>query len=134
MEELVALPFQAGTVLLSYADDLALVVTGRGDRLCKTQRALDLITAKCEKLGLKISTQKSRAMTIKAANPVCQLRVQGIGLAWTDPLPVPRGGARRRLSFTAQLDYLRERTQARLNVMRAMTRLNAGATFSVLRL
>ncbi|KAG0720443.1 RNA-directed DNA polymerase from mobile element jockey [Chionoecetes opilio] len=134
MEELVALPFQAGTVLLSYADDLALVVTGRGDRLCKTQRALDLITAKCEELGLKISAQKSRAMTIRAANPACQLRVQGIGLAWTDSYLYLGVWLDRRLSFTAQLDYLRERTQARLNVMRAMTRLNAGATFSVLRL
>ena len=28
MEQLVALPFQDGTVLLSYADDLALVVSG----------------------------------------------------------------------------------------------------------
>ncbi|KAG0716376.1 putative RNA-directed DNA polymerase from transposon BS [Chionoecetes opilio] len=102
--------------------------------LCKTQRALDLITAKCEELGLKISAQKSRAMTIKAANPACQLRVQGIGLAWTDSYLYLGVWLDRRLSFTAQLDYLRERTQARLNVMRAMTRLNAGATFSVLRL
>ncbi len=40
----------------------------------------------------------------------------------------------KRLSFTAHATYLRERTQARLNVMRAMTRPTAGATFSVLRL
>ena len=81
MEQLVALPFQEGTVLLSYADDLALVVTGQGNHLSGAQRALDLITAKCEKLGLKISAEKSRAMAIKAANPAGQRRVQGIGLA-----------------------------------------------------
>ncbi|KAG0706165.1 putative RNA-directed DNA polymerase from transposon BS [Chionoecetes opilio] len=134
MEQLVALPFQAGTVLLSYADDLALVVNGRGDRLCKTQRALDLITTKCEELGLKISAQKTRAMMIRAANPACQLRVQGIGLAWTDSYLYLGVWLDRRLSFTAQVAYLRDRTQARLNVMKAMTRLNAGVTFSVLRL
>ena len=40
----------------------------------------------------------------------------------------------KRLSFAAHAAYLRERTQARLNVMRAMTRLTEGATYSVLRL
>ncbi|KAG0727153.1 hypothetical protein GWK47_035253 [Chionoecetes opilio] len=73
-------------------------------------------------------------MTIKAANPACQLRVQGIGLAWTDSYLYLGVVARQAAVVMAQLDYLRERTQARLNVMRAMTRLNAGSTFSVLRL
>lgn len=111
-----ALPFHDGTVLLSYADDLALVVTGRGNKLRGTQQALDLISGKCEELGLKISAEKSRGMMVKAADPAWQLRVQGV-----------------ELSFTAHATYLRERTQARLNVMRAMTRPTAGATFSVLR-
>ncbi|XP_076030419.1 uncharacterized protein LOC143018719 [Oratosquilla oratoria] len=35
MEQLVALPFHYGTILLSYADDLALVVTGKGNKLRK---------------------------------------------------------------------------------------------------
>ena len=38
------------------------------------------------------------------------------------------------LTFTTQVTYLRDRTEARTNVMRAMTRTSAGATFSVLRL
>lgn len=40
MEKLVALPFSEGTVLLSSADILALVVTGRGNRRSKAQLAL----------------------------------------------------------------------------------------------
>ncbi|KAK8390570.1 hypothetical protein O3P69_010334 [Scylla paramamosain] len=84
MEQLVALPFHAGTVLLSYADDLALVVTGRGNKLRRTQQALDLISGKCQDLGLKISAEKSRAMMVKAADPAWQLRVQGVELAWTN--------------------------------------------------
>ena len=135
MEQLVALPFREGTILLSYADDLALVVTGRGDKLARTQVALHLITAKCEELGLKISAVKSRAMAIKTPTPAGQLlSVQGVGLAWTDSYQYLGVWVDRQLSFTQHVTYLRERTQARLNLMRAMTRPSAGATFPVLRL
>ena len=79
MEQLVALPFQKGTVLLSYADDLALVVTGRGCRLTRIQQALDLISDRCEELGLKISAEKFRAMAIRDTKPAHQLRDQGVG-------------------------------------------------------
>ncbi|XP_063854131.1 uncharacterized protein LOC135096523 [Scylla paramamosain] len=133
MEQLVALPFHAGTVLLSYADDLALVVTGRGNKLRRTQQALDLISRKCQDLGLKISAEKSRAMMVKAADPTWRLRVQGVELAWTNSYQYLGVWVDKRLSFTAHAAYLRERTQSRLNVMRAMTRISAGATFSVLR-
>ncbi|XP_063887725.1 uncharacterized protein LOC135115154 [Scylla paramamosain] len=133
MEQLVALPFHAGTVLLSYADDLALVVTGRGNKLRRTQQALDLISGKCQDLGLKISAEKSRAMMVKAADPTWQLHVQGVELAWTNSYQYLGVWVDKRPSFTAHAAYLRERTQSRLSVMRAMTRINAGATFSVLR-
>ena len=48
MEQLVALAFQKNIVLLSYADDLALVVTGRSNKIRRTQQALDLISEKYE--------------------------------------------------------------------------------------
>ena len=134
MEQLVALPFREGTILLSYADDLALVVSGRGNQLTRAQQELDLISDKCEELGLKISAEKSRAMMVRAADPAWQLRVQGVELAWIDSYQYLGVWVDKRLSFTAHAAYLRERTQARLNVMRAMTRPTAGATFSVLRL
>ncbi|KAK3889161.1 hypothetical protein Pcinc_006736 [Petrolisthes cinctipes] len=132
MEQLVALPFHTSTVLLSYADDLALMVTRRGNKLRKTQQALDLISEKCQDLGLKISAEKTRAMMLKVADPAWQLRVQGIDLAWTNSYQYLGVWVDKRLSFTAHAAYLRERTQARLNMMRAMTRPTAGATFSVL--
>ncbi|KAK3889194.1 hypothetical protein Pcinc_006765 [Petrolisthes cinctipes] len=132
MEQLVALPFHTSTVLLSYADDLTLMVTRRGNKLRKTQQALDLISEKCQDLGLKISAEKTRAMMLKVADPAWQLRVQGIDLAWTNSYQYLGVWVDKRLSFTAHAAYLRERTQARLNMMRAMTRPTAGATFSVL--
>lgn len=46
MEQLVALPFHTGTILLSYAHDLALVATRKGNKLRGTQQALDIISRK----------------------------------------------------------------------------------------
>ncbi|KAK3886590.1 hypothetical protein Pcinc_009238 [Petrolisthes cinctipes] len=73
-------------------------------------------------------------MMLKAADPAWQLHVQGIDLAWTNSYQYLSVWVDKRLSFKAHAAYLRERTQARLNVMRARTRPTAGATFSVLRL
>ncbi|KAK3886540.1 hypothetical protein Pcinc_009313 [Petrolisthes cinctipes] len=94
----------------------------------------DTALEKCQDLGLKISAEKTRAMMLKAADPAWQLCVQGIDLAWTNSYQYLGVWVDKWLSFTTHATYLRERTQARLNVMRAMTRPTAGATFSVLRL
>ena len=129
MEQLVVLPFLEGIVLLTYADDLALVVTGQSNHLTRAQRALDLITDKCEERGLKISAEKSRTMAIRAATKTSQLlRVQDMALAWTDCYHYLGVWLDSRRSFTEQVSYLRERAQARLNVMRAMPRPGAGVT------
>ena len=48
MEHLVALPFPEDTSLLSYAVDLAPVVTGRGNKHRHTHQALDAISGKCK--------------------------------------------------------------------------------------
>lgn len=71
---------------------------------------------------------------IRATNPACQLPVQGIWLAWTESYQYLGVWIYKRLSFTTQVVYLRERTQGRLNVMRAITQASAGATFSILHL
>ena len=52
IEQLAALPFHEDTtVLLSYADDLALVVIGRGIKLRRTQQALELISESARSWG-----------------------------------------------------------------------------------
>ena len=75
MEQLVNLPFREGTALLSYADDLALVVTGRGNKITMAQEALDLVSHKCCELGLKNSAEKSKAMAFKVALPDRRLTI-----------------------------------------------------------
>lgn len=83
-------------------------------------------------LGLKITAEKSQAMMVKAADPTWQLRIQGVGLAWTSSYQYLGVWVDKQLSFTAHITYLRERMQARLDTMRAMTCLTASAMYSVL--
>ena len=79
------------------------------------------------------SVKKSRAM-MKVADPAWQLHVQGVGLSWTNSYQYLSVWVDKRVSFTTHVAYLRERMQARLNAMWAMTRHTAWATYSVLRL
>lgn len=65
MEQLVSLPFQEGTAFLSYADDLAWFVKGRGEKITKAHQALDLLSHKCRELDLKISVKKSKVMALE---------------------------------------------------------------------
>ncbi|XP_050724605.1 uncharacterized protein LOC127002567 [Eriocheir sinensis] len=134
MDQLVSLPFREGTALLSYADDLVLVVIGPGNKVARAQQALDLVSEKCRELWLKVSAEKSRAMMFKAAPPDAQLFIRDVRLAWTPAYQYLGVWLDKGLSFIKQATYLKERTQARLNVMRAMTKTRAGATFPVLRL
>ncbi|XP_076049326.1 uncharacterized protein LOC143030002 [Oratosquilla oratoria] len=132
MEQLVSLPFTAGTVLLSYADDLVLVVTGHGNLIAKTQEALNLLSKKSEELGLKVSAEKSEAMMFSAPAPTQYLHVQDVRLNWTQSYQYLGIWLDHRLTFARQVTYLREKTQARTTVMRAMTRPEAGTSDAVL--
>ena len=109
-------------------------MTWRGNQVAGTQQALNLVTDRCSELGLKVSAEKSKAMVFKTTPPDYHLQVQGVRLAWTRSYLYLGVWLDRGLTFTAQASYLRERTEARINVMRAMTRSHAGATYSVLRL
>ena len=49
---------------MSYADNLALIVAGRQQCFTKAQCCLDAITAECCRLGLKVSPEKSKAISL----------------------------------------------------------------------
>lgn len=80
MEQLVNLSFRDCTALLSYFDDLVLIVTGSGNSLVKAQQVLDIVNHKCEELGLKISADKSKALMLKTPSLKIHLRIQGVRL------------------------------------------------------
>lgn len=99
MEEIVSTKLPHFCSILSYADDLVLVVK-YAKAHNRTQMCLDRITGKCKILGLKLSHAKSKAMVVKGRNPDSHLTIQGSELEWvraylylgvwiTNPSPSP---------------------------------------------
>ncbi|XP_050707122.1 uncharacterized protein LOC126992427 [Eriocheir sinensis] len=134
MEALAGLPLGRNVTLLSYADDLALVAVGRGNRLSWAQKALDSVTAACRDLGLSVSAGKSRAMSILGPTPEQSLRIQGVRLEWCTAYQYLGVWIDHRLTFSKEAEYLKSRMKCRLTVMRRMTTTRAGATHRVLKL
>ncbi|XP_076065283.1 uncharacterized protein LOC143039295 [Oratosquilla oratoria] len=78
MAELLATPLPTGYHLISYADDVALMVKGKGAKFRKAQKGLDDISEKCNELGLKISPPKTKAMCFGGKMPLAnKLLLQG---------------------------------------------------------
>ncbi|KAG0713484.1 hypothetical protein GWK47_016147 [Chionoecetes opilio] len=99
-------------------------------------RLSDLINAKCRSWP-QISAEEVPGHDYQGSQPSpSSCASQGIGLGLDGLLPVTSGVARqRRLSFTRRsLTTLGKGTQARLNVMRAITALTPAPPFSVLHL
>ncbi|XP_037797782.1 uncharacterized protein LOC119592968 [Penaeus monodon] len=59
--DLISIPLPPNTYLLAYADDLQLISTGR-HRFAHAQIALDRLHSRCQSLGLKINSQKTRGL------------------------------------------------------------------------
>ncbi|XP_076052830.1 uncharacterized protein LOC143032244 [Oratosquilla oratoria] len=134
MAELLATPLPTGCHLISYADDVALVVTGRGAKFRKAQKALDDISEKCNVLGLKISPPKTKAICIGGKRPLAnRLLLQGHEVEWVKAHMYLGVWIDSGLSFKTEVAYLRERALARINVMRSLATREAGATSKVLR-
>ena len=136
VEVLVSLLLPRGAHLISYADDLVLVVTRVANKHMIAQKALNQIAKKCEDLGLKISAVKSKAMHLfpgKGAQ-YRRLTIQGTHLEWVKTHLYLGIWIDQRLTFKTEVEYLKDRTNARVNVMRAMTNPTAGASPEVLRL
>lgn len=133
MEDIVSMKLPQFCYILSYADDLVLIVKG-AKPLDRVQLCLDHITNRCKTLGLKLSHTKSKAMVVKGRNPDTRLTIQGSELEWVKSYLYLGVWIDQSLTFGQELDYVREKTNLRLNAMRAMTNPRTGANESVLRL
>ncbi|XP_076044928.1 uncharacterized protein LOC143027528 [Oratosquilla oratoria] len=134
MAELLATPLPKGCHLISYADDVALVVTGRGAKFRKAQKALADISEKCNVLGLKISPPKTKAICIGGERSLAnRLLLQGHEVEWVKAHMYLGVWIDSGLSFKTEVAYLRERALARINVMRSLATREDGATSKVLR-
>ncbi|XP_076052657.1 uncharacterized protein LOC143032075 [Oratosquilla oratoria] len=134
MSALIAIPLPTGCRLLSYADDVALVVAGRRTKARRTQMCLDRISSKCEELGLKISPPKTKAMCFgTSVTPRDRLLLQGHEVEWVSTHMYLGVWLDSRLSFRTEVAYIRGRVLSRINVLKSLATREAGANCAVLR-
>ena len=126
-------PLPNGCHLISYADDIALVITGNGGRITRAQTSLDRLSRRCSTLGLKVSSRKTTAMQFGKKIPYARLHIQGVAIEWVRTQLYLGIWIDERLTFTAEAAHLRYRTQARLSAMRSLMGKELGASFAVLR-
>ena len=133
MEELVSTPLAAGTKVLCYADDIAIISTGR-NHLKNAQTAINRAAAKCQDLGLKINFAKTKAVYFNGARPEQPLRAQQQDIEWALHHPYLGVWIDHSLNFIHHTTVVAERVRARLRTMRAITATEGGANFQVLKL
>jgi len=126
--KLVEIPFPNNTHLLAYADDLQLVVTGR-NRYVNAQLALNLLESTCKELGLKINSNKTKALQIRRHINLQNLYIGNLPLDWVNSHKCLGIFFNENLSSTTQLRHLLLRTKPLLNVMRRLTSSKLGAGF-----
>lgn len=133
MEEIVGMKLPRLSCILSYADDLALVVKG-AKPLNRAQTSLDLISSKCKILGLKLSNAKSKAMMVKGRTPDTHLTIQESELQWVKSYLYLGVWIDQALTFNQELKHIKEKTNHRLKTLKAMTNPKTGASMDIIRL
>ena len=113
--------------VLSYADDLAIVISHPTRALELAQRAMNMVSSKCKELGLKISGSKTTAMSYFNYSPPTSILLDGVPLEWRHTYKYLGIIFDRRLTFAAQVKSLSIRMSARLNVMRSISQITWGA-------
>ncbi|XP_063615273.1 uncharacterized protein LOC134788316 [Penaeus indicus] len=133
ISKLVDIPFPSDVQLLAYADDIQLVATGQ-NRHINAQTSLDLLENKCRELGLKVNSDKSKALQIRRISACRQLYIGNTPLEWVPSYKCLGIFFNSELSATTHLRFLLERTRCRLCILRKLTSCKTGAGFKVLRL
>ena len=115
-----------------FTDDITVVVTGN-NQLIDAQEALNIIERECRRLGLKINPSKTKAMAVKDVDLGRHLTLEQHRMEWVKHHQCLGTWIDSKLSCHKQIEYLRERTSARLAPMKHITSLSGGANSHVLR-
>ena len=132
MESFTSITLPPGVDIFIYADDICLISRGL-NKIPKLQRALNSIYSSCSQIGLKINTNKTKAMAIKTSQPGTSLTLDGQPIEWVNHFTYLGIILDQKLSFQPQVCYLRQRANARFSVMRKMTSLQQGAGSHILK-
>ena len=132
VENLLHADYAPGSLLLVYADDLALYLPKRN--VARTAPlALRTLHHQCESLGLKINPRKTKYMTF-GMPPLSQpLLLGGEPLSHVTAHKYLGIFLDRGLTFKQHINYISDRTAARINVLRYISGRGLGASPSVLR-
>lgn len=131
MEVLVSQNYQNVTVI-SYADDIVFIANGEKP-VQSLQKALQLFSNICTEIGLKISTNKTKAIYFTKTNtkdykPTTNLQVTGEDIEWVDSYKYLGITIDRKTNFTEHFNNVISTCSKKLNVMKAMTGLECGAS------
>ena len=132
MENIAKLMLPKNVKIFIFADDITVVVTGN-NQLMDAQEALNTIERECCCLGLKINPTKTQAMAVKDVDLGGCLTLEQQTIEWARHHQCLGIRIDSKLSFHKQVEYLRERTSARLAPMKHITSLSGGANYHVLR-
>ena len=132
MENIAKLALPRNVKIFIFADDITVVVTGN-NQLIDAQEALNTIERECSRLGLKINPTKTKAMAVKDVDLGGRLTLEQQTIEWVRHHQCLGIWIDSKLSFHKQVEYLRERTSARLAPMKHITTLSGGANYHVLR-
>ena len=116
---------------LSYADDIALIATGP-QAFTLLQASLNRLSAKLQCLGLKISTDKTKAIAFRTKDPPQQLLIDNTPLEWVKAFQYLGVYIDKHITLSSHIDYITARITKRLNFMRALTSPSIGANAKVL--
>ena len=133
MENIASIILPRGVDIFIFADDVAIISRGTR-RNYNLQTAINLVCDKSMELGLKINTNKTKAMAIKSQNPQRPLTIGQQPIEWVEHYKYLGVYIDKQLKFDQQVNYLRERAKARLAPMRFMTSIREGAQFEIQRL
>ncbi len=119
------------THMYAYADDLVIVSTLRSIHNC--QKSLISLKTATDKLGLKFSITKTKAMCFQRNTPDSKLKLGDGEIEWVSEFKYLGVVIDKNLNFNSHIKYTTKRVQSRLNAMRAISGLPGGANSTVLK-
>ncbi|XP_050703665.1 uncharacterized protein LOC126989142 [Eriocheir sinensis] len=132
VEKLAALPTSGTARVLSYADDVALVVWGPNQVACARQ-LLRRLTQTCAALGLVVNRTKTKAMAFRHGHLPEPFDLEGTPVPWVHTYKYLGVTVDSSLSFGPHIARVRDEVRRRTNVMRALARTAGGSGDRVLR-
>ena len=133
MENILHIDFPNGVEVFIYADDVCIVSTGNTgpNQRSKMQRALNLIQEKCIELGLKVNSNKTKAMAVKYSKNKLptELTLQGNPIEWVEHFTYLGVIISHELSEKKQVTHLKQVTKSRTNALKRISSLRQGATY-----